>query len=281
MSNIDEFESLFRRAEREPFAYRPLDVRTVAVLTDRDEAYGREVAGAVKTMLPDLASAKFVTLGRESLGSVAGIEKAVETCRPDLLVTFRLLTEPESVSQHSLGRYLDVLTQTLPPPCLVMAGTAADPALPSAAADSCVVLTDHIRGDSRLVSTAAALMPEHAALHLCHVEDDAVFERYIGAIEQVPGLDSDLARREIEAVLLGEARDYIQAAEAGLAEAGEAHPTHAHVVRGHRLETFRGLIEAHDADLVVLNTKDEGQLAMHGMAYAVAVEVTGRPLLML
>ena len=281
MSNIDEFESLFRRAEREPFEYRPLVPKTVAVLTDRDEAFGREVATAAKTFLPCLNDAKIITLGREALGTVAGIEKAVEACRPDLLITFRLLTEPESVPQHSLGRYLDVLTQTLPPPCLVLGGTAAEPVLPTAAASDVVVLTDHIRGDSALISTAAALSPQDARLHLCHVEDDAVFARYMDAIAKVPGLDSDLATTQVEAVLLEEARDYIAAAVEGLKAAGVSHATTSHVLRGHRLETFRSLIDSHDASLVVLNTKDDGQLAMHGMAYAVAVEVTGRPLLML
>ena len=41
------------------------------------------------------------------------------------------------------------------------------------------------------------------------------------------------------------------------------------------------LIERHQVDLLVLNTKDQHQLAMHGMAYALAVELRQTPLLML
>ena len=281
MSNIDEFESLFRRAERDAFTYRPPEVRRVAVLTDRDEMFGREVEKAARQLLPCLADAEFTILGGDRLGSVARIEQTVEESSPDLLVTFRLLGEPEKIPPHSLGRYLDVLTQTLPPPCLVLGGTSADPVLPTEQARSVVVLTDHIRGDSRLISSAAGLCADDAELHLCHVEDDAVFERYMEAIGKVPGLDSELARVQVQDVLLDEAESYIAAAETVLKKAGVHRNTHAHVTRGHRLETFRGLIEQYEASLVVLNTKDEGQLAMHGIAYAVAVEITDRPLLML
>ena len=41
------------------------------------------------------------------------------------------------------------------------------------------------------------------------------------------------------------------------------------------------LIEQHQVDLLVLNTQDENQLAMHGVAYALAVELRHIPLLML
>ena len=42
---------------------------------------------------------------------------------------------------------------------------------------------------------------------------------------------------------------------------------------------FRG--REHEIDLLVFNTKDDDQLAMHGLAYPLAVEVRGIPILML
>ena len=41
------------------------------------------------------------------------------------------------------------------------------------------------------------------------------------------------------------------------------------------------LAEKHDVDLLVFNTKEEDQLAMHGVAYPLAVELRRLPLLML
>ena len=37
----------------------------------------------------------------------------------------------------------------------------------------------------------------------------------------------------------------------------------------------------HEADLLVMHTKDEDQLAMHGLAYPLAIEVRTVPLLLL
>jgi hypothetical protein len=50
---------------------------------------------------------------------------------------------------------------------------------------------------------------------------------------------------------------------------------------GDRIEEYRRLVEDHRIDLLVLNTMDGDQLAMHGQAYSLAVELRGAPLLML
>ena len=41
------------------------------------------------------------------------------------------------------------------------------------------------------------------------------------------------------------------------------------------------MIDEHQVDLLVVNTKDEDQLAMHGLAYALSVELRSTPILML
>ena len=53
------------------------------------------------------------------------------------------------------------------------------------------------------------------------------------------------------------------------------------VTVGHRLSEYAGLIEEHEIDLLVFNTKDDDQLAMHGLAYPLAIELRQIPLLML
>ena len=50
---------------------------------------------------------------------------------------------------------------------------------------------------------------------------------------------------------------------------------------GSRLDDYKKLIRDHAVDLLVFNTKDEDQLAMHGVGYPLAVEVREIPLLML
>ncbi len=99
-------------------------------------------------------------------------------------------------------------------------------------------------------------------------------------IGRIPEIDTDQARELIEAQLLKEARDFI---ETWIEELKEKLPSlnYRVVERGHHLSEYRKIIEADNVDLVVCNTKDEGQLAMHGMAYSLAVELFETPLLLL
>jgi hypothetical protein len=41
------------------------------------------------------------------------------------------------------------------------------------------------------------------------------------------------------------------------------------------------MVEENEADLLVMHTKDDDQLAMHGLAYPLAIEVRSIPLLLL
>ena len=50
---------------------------------------------------------------------------------------------------------------------------------------------------------------------------------------------------------------------------------------GHQLADYRGLVEENEIDLLVMYTKDDEQLAMHGIAYPLAVELRATPLLLL
>lgn len=281
MTKIDEFESIFRRAEREPFAYVPPSFGKVALVTDRDRNFAASAITAVKTELPSLASSEFTPVTGDQFSTVGELLEQLAEIKPDLVITFRHLQEEMLVPQHSLGVYLDVLTQVLESPVLMLPGTSAEPQLPTSEASSVLVLTDHIRGDARLISSAAAIAPSDATLHLAHVEDDLVFQRYLTTIDRIPEINSDAARQHLEATLLGDARQYMEAAVEGLEAAGVPHNTTLHVERGHRLKTFKSLIDQSLADVCVFNTKDDEQLAMHGMAYAIAVEVIDRTLLLL
>ena len=50
---------------------------------------------------------------------------------------------------------------------------------------------------------------------------------------------------------------------------------------GHHVREYRRLIDDNQVDLLVANTKDDDQLAMHGMAYSLSVELVDVPMLLL
>ena len=81
--------------------------------------------------------------------------------------------------------------------------------------------------------------------------------------------------------MLKEPIDFIQSCRDKLGQYRTSLHVEEIVVMGHRLDTYRKLVETHQVDLLVINTKDEDQLAMHGLAYPLAVELREIPLLML
>jgi hypothetical protein len=144
-----------------------------------------------------------------------------------------------------------------------------------------MAVTDHLAGDHRLVSHAAHFTQDGGTLYLAHVEDDTVFERYIAAIGKIPDLDTDIAREEIRARLVEDPTEYIESCRAGLARGNQTLKVESRVKFGHQLADYRGLVEENEIDLLVMYTKDDEQLAMHGIAYPLAVELRATPLLLL
>ncbi len=159
------------------------------------------------------------------------------------------------------------------------AGRAADHALEDTA--SVMAITDHLTGDHRLVNYAVRFTAPHGTLHLANVEDSLTFERYIDAISKVPTIETDEARESIMHQLLKESHDYADSCRAAFKEHGIDLTVEDTAVVGKHLSGYKRLIEERRVALLVLNTKDHDQLAMHGLAYPLAVEMNHVPLLML
>ncbi|MCA9218294.1 MAG: hypothetical protein KDB27_34735, partial [Planctomycetales bacterium] len=131
-----------------------------------------------------------------------------------------------------------------------------------------------------LVRIAAALTPDNGSLTLAHVEDEKVFQRFINAIGKIPEIDTDEARTLIMNQLLKEPTEYIESCQAAIQAAGDTYEVKSVTTIGHRLFDYKKIIRDHEVDLVVLHTKDDDQLAMHGLAYPLSVELRDTPLLL-
>ena len=86
---------------------------------------------------------------------------------------------------------------------------------------------------------------------------------------------------EMAKAVLKDPEDYIKSCREGLARSAPELTVESMVTSGHHIRVYRSLIEEHEVDLLVMNTKDEDQLAMHGLAYPLAIELRAIPLLML
>ncbi len=283
MDQIDEFESMFRRAERESFEYAGIPIDSIAFVSDQSEDEARRRQESLVRFMPALQSAthwRFIT--GDEFSNVNDLLRLVDETQTDLIVTYRHLQEESLVPQHSLGVYLDVLTQATSIPVLVLPGTAGQPRnLSDLLCDRVMVVADHISGDSKLINYGVRMCPDNGTLWLCHVEDDAIFDRYMRAIERIPEIGSDQTRKLLDQTLRKEASDFIATCIRELSAARPSVTYESKVTRGHFLKQYTQLISDAEIDLVVANTKDEDQLAMHGMAWSIAVELLDVALLLL
>ena len=142
-------------------------------------------------------------------------------------------------------------------------------------------LVHPLTGDDRLVNFALRFTEPGGTCWLTHVERLPVFDRYMDTIARIPEIETDTARELIERQLLKEPDDYIRSCRSAIAQQGLPLAIEAIVTLGRRLAEYRRLVEGHGVDLLVLNTFEEDQLAMHGLAYPLAVELRQIPLLML
>lgn len=283
MTTLDRFESIFRAALKDTFVHEPWTPTHLLVVTDLKELPSQTFAQQVMASVPFLKglSLTVTILDGDSYKDAESLLEQINTHAPDLICTYRNLYSRTKRWPYSLGSYLDVMAQVTPMPVLVMphptdAG-GFDPPCPIVR--DVLVLTDHMTGASNLINHAASFVGKDSALVLAHIEDESTFERYAEVIGKLPNIDTDQAVEAIRTRLLKEASDFVESCRQGLAQAPIGRVVEE-VRMGHLVNAFKSLIQDHEVELVVFNVKDEDQLAMHGLAYPLAVELRSLPILM-
>ncbi len=286
MSNVDQFESMFRAAARDVLRYELIHIRSVLVVTDLEveEAgpYGDRVREFLKVLRAE-ETVRWRVVNRSEYHLPGELLDIVQDETPDLICTYRNLHSGAWKWPYSLGTHVDLLTQHTKAPVMLLPHPQAERSAGHAQenTDTVMAITDHLAGDHRLVNYASRFTEDGGALWLTHVEDEVTFSRYVDMISKIPSINTDEARQAMHDQLLKEPHDYIMGCADVLRAAGRDIHIHDLVLFGRHLSEYRRLIEEHKIDLLVLNTNDEDQLAMHGIAYALTVELRHIPLLML
>lgn len=281
---VDQFESVFRSADKEPYQYERIDPDRILVVTDLAGDPAAAFMAAARRLLATLGDGpNWSTLGNDDYTGVESLLAKVRAAEPDLIVTYRCLRSDSWKWPYTLGEHLDVLTQIIECPVVVAphpeAGRASAHAMENT--DSVMAITDHLTGDHRLINFAARLTQARGTLFLAHIEDERAFEHAINTISKIDSIETDPAREAIQHQLLKEPADYIKSCRAVLKEHDLSISLDAHVGMGYRIAEYRRLITEHEVDLLVMNTRDDDQLAMHGLAYPLAIGLRETPLLLL
>jgi len=287
MTNVDQFESAFKSAAKATYTHETIELKRCFVLCDLKDEQAQSYFEQVKLSAKYLACANtpidWHLLDGNTFDTVGEMIGLIDENSPDLIFTYRNLHSTAWRWPYSLGAYVDVLTQVVKCPVMLLPHPSESDTPKQLPPNAVMAMTDHLTGDDQLVNWALAATPVDRQLLLTHVENQISFDAMIETISRVPAIDTDIARDEILQQKLKEPRDYITACKTGIAkaEADENLSIVDIVTTGRLLEEYKRLIKEHNVELLVMNTKDEDQLAMHGLAYPLAVELRDIPMLLL
>ncbi len=284
MLEADDFESAFRSADKRHFHVQRPVIESVLILTDLDGEDLENFEASCREFLAVLGnSIRWKLLGSADHSDISEALGHIENFQPDLVCTYRNINTEAWKWPFSLGAYVNVLTRATQIPILILPNPKEIEASQwqSSNTDSVLVVTDHLAGDDAMVNWGARLTRKSGELHLAHVEDEAVFDRYIKAISKIEGIQTEFAERAIRAQLLKEPSEYAQTCADTLGESGHGFEVKSHTQFGGSLEHYERLIADHHVDLLILRATEAGQLAMHGASYLLAVQHRRVPVLML
>ena len=285
MSQIDKFESVFKAADKPVFHYEAPVIRKAVLVCDLDPPAAEGLLERVRQFLsvleaPDLS---WEAVAGDRFSGIGEMLTLLEEHEPDLVISYRHLHSGGWHYPYGLGEYLEVLTQATDYPVLVLPHPEAGRALPHTVEDTdrVMAITDHLAGDHRLVNHALRFTSPGGTCDLAHVTDGISFDRVVELISKIPEIDTDSARVSLLERMQKEPRDYIASCRSAVEVAGLDVQIGEVVAVGHRLSEYQRLVEEHEVDLLLCNTKEEDQLAMHGLVHPLAVQLRQVPMLML
>ncbi len=286
MGKVDQFESTFRSAIKEVYTHVRIEFSSVLVVTDLSKSEALEFSNSIKTFATVIgidSRVNWDVLYAEDFTTTQDLLNCVSSSEPDLIFSYRNLHSKAWNYPHSLGEHLDVLVQKTDSPIVILPNPRSGFAHKDTLINTDVVMamTDHLLADDRLVNYAARLVEDNGTLWLVHIEDTDIFNKYMSVISKIIEIDTDEATEKIRHRLLKEPGDYIDKVSQVLREKKPGIQLKSIVSFGHSLSEFCKYIDEHKVDLLVMNSRDDQQMAMHGLAYPLAVELRQTPLLLL
>ena len=284
MTQVNQFESIFRSALTDTYEYALPEVKSVLLVTDRREKNVQDYLKDIQKFLSVLGtSVTWSVLNADDYKTTQDLLDRANQENPDIICSYRNLKSKDWVFKHSLGSYLDVLIQRAKSPVLVLPHPDADYAHDHTMENTnkVMAITSHLSNDHQLINYALRFTQSNGSLFLSHIEDQMTFDRYVDVISKISAIDTDEAKEKISAQLLKEPAAYIESCKQTLLDKNSPVTIESIVTFGNHLNEYKKLVLDHQIDLLVMHAKDHDQLAMHGMAYPLAVELRQVPLLML
>ena len=123
MTNLDQFESVFKSADRQPFSEESINLEKILVVTDGDAQQAEELNYQLRQFFGGLENAtdpSYSNLMGDQFTNVKQLLEQIEQVQPDMICTVRNLHDPIPELPYSLGAYVDVMTQVISCPVLLL-----------------------------------------------------------------------------------------------------------------------------------------------------------------
>ena len=282
---IDEFESIFRSADKPTFHFAPPQVEKILLMSDLSgqeaQRFEERVRQFVESGEPG-GTIAWESMHGEEPETRGELMEFVEAHSPDLIVTHRNLHDAIRDPHFGLGVYVQVLTQGTKIPVMVVP-RLWDEAFEKATEklEDVMLVADRLVGDDRLVNWAVHFVNNSGVLFFTNVESQSEFERYMAVISRIPGIETEFAEREIRRELIKETVDYIKRCQQVLAKIKPNLQTKSIVTIGQTLPAYRDMLSRHHHKMLVMESEDEKQVAMRGLAYAMAIEFSDIAMLLI
>lgn len=285
MDSLNAFESVFRRAIRDRYEFGEIKIKKVLLLTDLDPAQLQEFETGVLKFLANALKENTYELARlegKDFANWSELKARVDAVGPDLIISYRLLRIRDRIDT-SLGVYIDALSQATDYPILIMPNPRFFGSFVPEDPERITVLvaTEHLYADNRLVNYAVGITEPGGKLLLAHIEDEDTFGYYMKAIGRIPEIDTDAAREQLKEQLTVVPLHYIESVQEVLATQRPDLETEMNVGIGHLISSYSEMVKTHKVDILVVQTKDDTQMAAHSLGYSLAIEFKEMPVLLI
>ena len=278
MLKLDHFASLFRAANKEQIVIPDVSIERILLVTDMDKEKSLQLWERWKGFFHE--SVKMSLLDAPISQSLPSLIEAMQGADCDLVVTYRCLHSDAWQYPYAIGSYVEVLTQIMPFPVLLMphpiqfTNVYTEP-------KRLLLFSAELTKEAELLGFATAFASsKDVSLLMAQMDDQATYDRIFDIISKIPQIDTDDAQHYIKERRSNEMNDWVLRCTEHL-EAKEIGLQLSHIdILEPNMNKCASLIEEHHADLLIINTKDEEQLAIHGLAYPIMVQFRNIPLLL-
>ncbi|MDA0840338.1 MAG: hypothetical protein O2857_21420 [Planctomycetota bacterium] len=120
MPKIDQFEGVFKAADKEVCSYEKIEVGSAVLVTDLNQEEAAAFSEQVKGFLSVLGDVTWTIVTGDQYNDIEVLLRLVEEGGAGLVCTCRNLHSRAWKFPHSIGEYVDVLTQVAEQPILLL-----------------------------------------------------------------------------------------------------------------------------------------------------------------